>query len=91
MRCSLPAMRSIWRLALLEMECRCCRCSGSVKRGWLLAPVAWGSAESLALVRGMAGGGGVDGRRLLRAAVVASGAGVLGVELVGFHRRAAER
>ncbi|KAL1870534.1 hypothetical protein VTK73DRAFT_2608 [Phialemonium thermophilum] len=90
MRCSAPAPRSIWRLARFETECRLWRCSGSVRRGYSPAPAPKGSVGSMeparaGCSRGTAGGGGVDGRRRREEG------GSLGVELVGFQRRAAER
>lgn len=91
MRCSLPALRSIWRLARLEREgCG----SDRVSSGWLRELMGRRAVGALASgagwTRGTEGGGGVDGRRGRRGAVVGGVARALGVELVGFHRRAAE-
>lgn len=94
MRCSLPALRSIWRLARLEREGRG---SDMVSSGWLRELIGRRVVGAFASVagwtRGTEGGGGVEGRRGRRGVVVvvvAGAARALGVELVGFHRRAAE-
>lgn len=92
MRCSLPALRSIWRLARLEREGRG---SEMVSSGWLRELIGRRVVGALASgggwMRGTEGGGGVEGRRGRRGVVVVGGAArALGVELVGFHRRAAE-
>lgn len=93
MRCSLPALRSIWRLARLEREGRG---SEMVSSGWLREligrRVVGALASGAGWMRGTEGGGGVEGRRGRRRGVVVVGgaARALGVELVGFHKRAAE-